>query len=1207
MRNTQTMNFCSGLLRDFLRVSDADLTAAADLALAKLGNFVGADRVCLLRLGGVSQPELFCCWQAEGLGQKDNRFVDLMRTMPEEWRVAFGKGEPVVVPDVTTLAKKLCQIVSLSPNAHGALAILPMSEQESLFGLVILQSERLAKTFIQNDFDLLNAAADGLMFLLRRAEGVKRDTRQLEELADSCLRLQGILDSLPDIVGEVDADGRYTYMHAGRREEAVYLASEYIGKTVEEALPAHLAAQRREVMQELDINPVVASRLYQYNTDSGIRSFRLTSTRRQPKRPGDHHGYLFVSRDVTHELEEQKTISRLSEVARRSSNLVIVTDVEGKIEWMNETFEKHSGYALSELQGVSLDGLACGEQPDGETKVKIRAALENRQSLSEKVQSATKDNQEYWVQLELNPFTDACDQDAGFIAVMSDITEHIRKEAELESKGNEAVAAHQRMIDAIESLEDGFILYDADDRLVTCNRRYRELYPESASILVPGNRFEDIIRFAMAKGQPADAIGKEEEWFAARHAAHRASNLIEEQKLLDGSIVRITERRTPAGETIALHTDITPIKATKQRLQDVIDGSQMGTWEWNIALQQQSVNERWATMLGYAHSEFDPMDYDRWQQLIHPEDIEAVFQKINLCLHGKSDTYEAEYRLHHKDGHWLWVMDRGRVLSRTPAGDAGFMAGVQIDISDQKAREEALIVAKQDLERSIADREAAEKRFKDIVNISSEWFWELDKDLRVTFMSNEGYLEDLGIKVKYLLGSTFEEQVARSLDVKDSANWDSLFLDLDARVPFRDFIYRAPIRPNEPVHWLRLSGTPIFDAEGQFTGYRGVGADVTEFYTAKSRAEAASSAKSMFLANMSHEIRTPLNGVLGMAELLDSVLTDPTHKGMIGTIRDSGAALLNILNDVLDMSKIEAGKLELESKPFVPTSLSERIEELHSLRAEEKGLDFEVLTGSGAELPRLGDQHRVRQILHNLISNAIKFTERGSVTVKLSGKKDRPLVLEVSDTGIGMTPDQVARLYEEFSQADSTITRRFGGTGLGMAITRTLVDMMGGEITVDSVPLKGTTIRVSLPLPVADAIAEPVEVVAPFVSRIGLRILVADDNKINREVLERMLVHQGAIVTVVNDGLEAVKAWAPGRFDLCLMDISMPVMDGVTALQKIRELEAESSIVEMPIVAVTANAMAHQVAEYMIAGFDACVAKPVSMRDLTSLFRTFVA
>jgi PAS domain S-box-containing protein len=1072
VQNTQTMNFCNGLLRDLIRSNDDDLTAATDVALAKVGNFVGADRACLLRLEGLSQPEVASCWQADEFHQKGNQFDDLLSVIPKEWQVAFSKGKPVVVPDVATLPKKLSQVVSLSPNAHGALAILPMSETESLFGLVILQSEKLAKNFIQNDFDLLSAAADGMMFLLRRGDGVRRDASLLEETADSRLRLQGILDAMPDIVGEVDADGRYTYMSYGHVEQFLYPAEEMLGKTVEQLFSPDLAAQRRELMRELDVNPFPESRLYQYSTDLGMRWFRLTGARRQPKRPGDRHGYLFVSRDVTLELEEHKTIRRLSEVARRSSNLIIVTDIDGKVEWTNETFGKHTGYALSELQGVGLDGLACGETPDGDTKVKIRAALESRRSLSEEVKSATKGGQEYWVQLELDPFTDACDQHAGFIAVMSDITERKRKAAELENKSNEVVAVNQRMIDAIESLDDGFILFDEEDRLVACNRRYKEFYAESAECLFPGNRFEDIIRSSLAAGQPPEAVGKEEEWYAERMASHRSGMRIGEQKLLDGSVVRITERRTPAGDTIALHTDVTPLKLAKRRLQDVIDGSQMGTWEWNIATQQQTVNERWATMIGYNHSEFAPMDYDRWQQLIHPEDIEGVFQKINLCLRGESDTYEAEYRLRHKSGHWLWVMDRGRVLSRTPTGEAEFMAGVQIDIEDQKAREEALIVAKQELERSITDREAAEKRFKDIVDVSSEWFWELDENLRITFLSNEAFLEAVGIKVKYLLGSTFEEQVARSPDVKDSANWDSLFLKLDARLQFRDFIYRAPIRPNEPVHWLRLSGTPIFDSDGQFTGFRGVGADVTEFYSAKARAEAASSAKSMFLANMSHEIRTPLNGVLGMAELLDTALTDKAHKSMIGTIRDSGEALLNILNDILDMSKIEAGKLELESKPFVPLSLSERIEELHSLRAEEKGLDFEFLTGSGAELPREGDQHRVRQILHNLISNAIKFTERGSVIVKLSGKKDRPLILEVSDTGIGMTPEQVARLYEEFSQADSTITRRFGGTGLGMAITRTLVEMMGGEIFVDSAPMKGTTIRVSLPLPVCDAIAE---------------------------------------------------------------------------------------------------------------------------------------
>ena len=375
---------------------------------------------------------------------------------------------------------------------------------------------------------------------------------------------------------------------------------------------------------------------------------------------------------------------------------------------------------------------------------------------------------------------------------------------------------------------------------------------------------------------------------------------------------------------------------------------------------------------------------------------------------------------------------------------------------------------------------------------------------------------------------------------------------------------------------------------------------MTQLYVAKAHAEEASRTKSKFLANMSHEIRTPLNGVLGMAELLETSLEQPDQKRMIGTIRRSGEALLNILNDILDMSKIEAGKIEFEELPFSPLDLAKRIEDQYELRADEKGLDFEVLIGSGAELLRVGDPYRVQQVLHNLVSNAIKFTDRGEVTVKISGRATMPLVIEVSDSGIGMTPEQVLRLHEEFSQADSSVTRRFGGTGLGMAITQSLVDRMGGTITVDSARGRGTTISVSLPLPLSTvAIDRVAKAPVDTVGLAGLRLLAADDNQTNCAVLDMMLSRLGAEVVIVHDGEQAVQAWQAGRFDAILLDIAMPVMDGPTALREIREIEAQHGLAPVPIIAVTANVMAHQIAGYIAAGFDSCIGKPISSVDLS--------
>ena len=676
------------------------------------------------------------------------------------------------------------------------------------------------------------------------------------------------------------------------------------------------------------------------------------------------------------------------------------------------------------------------------------------------------------------------------------------------------------------------------------------------------------------------------------------------------AVVSVTALRDAQDAIIGyllIGTDNTARKQAERRLKDVIDGARVGTWEWNVPIDQQHVNERWAEMLGYRLEELNPVGHETWRGLVHPEDLRVAEAVIERCMENKTDIYEAEYRIRHKEGHFVWMLDRGRVISRSAGGTPEFFAGVQIEIGEQKAREVALIAAKTDLERALVERASAEKRFFDIAAVSDGWFWEQDSDLRHSFLSQGAFFDPLRIPMVSILGKTREEWLDAHPDMRAGADWEGLLAATRARQPFRDFVYRAPISANEEERWRRISGTPIFDDSGDFMGYRGVGSDVTQLYLAKAHAEDASRTKSMFLANMSHEIRTPLNGVLGMAEVLDADLVNANHKRMIGTIRRSGEALLNILNDILDMSKVEAGKLDLESAPFSPAELVERVEDLHSLRAEEKGLTFEVLIASGADAPRLGDAHRVQQILHNLISNAIKFTDRGEVAVKISGRRGKPLTIEVRDTGIGMTAEQLARVHEEFTQADNSVTRRFGGTGLGMAITRTLVEMMGGRINIASALGKGTTVEVLLPLPEADAPTEkPLGQVRALVSLEGVRVLAADDNATNCEVLEMMLSSCGAKVTIAHDGAQAVQAWEPGRFDIILLDIVMPVMDGPSALREIRALEAKHCSPEGPIIAVTANAMAHQVAEYISWGFNTCISKPINTADLSIAIKSLL-
>ena len=368
---------------------------------------------------------------------------------------------------------------------------------------------------------------------------------------------------------------------------------------------------------------------------------------------------------------------------------------------------------------------------------------------------------------------------------------------------------------------------------------------------------------------------------------------------------------------------------------------------------------------------------------------------------------------------------------------------------------------------------------------------------------------------------------------------------------------------------------------------------------ARDRAEAGSLAKSAFLATMSHEIRTPLNGVLGMAQAMAMEKMPPVQHERLGVIRQSGEALLAILNDILDLSKIEAGKLELEIVEFDLGDLTHGSYSTFTAIAHKKGLSF-VLDVQAAQGRYRGDPSRLRQILSNLISNALKFTEQGEIRVAAS-YADGKLFLSVQDTGPGIAVESLPRLFEKFDQLDSSTTRRFGGTGLGLAICRDLAELMGGRMSVESEPGRGSRFELRLPLERLgdERVAAPSPLPPQDLEAIELRVLAAEDNAVNQLVLKTLLGQVGVSPHVVEDGQAAVAAWETGTWDLILMDVQMPVMDGIAATARIRQRETATGRARTPIIALTANAMAHQVEEYFAAGMDG-LERRVSGAVLTS-------
>lgn len=435
--------------------------------------------------------------------------------------------------------------------------------------------------------------------------------------------------------------------------------------------------------------------------------------------------------------------------------------------------------------------------------------------------------------------------------------------------------------------------------------------------------------------------------------------------------------------------------------------------------------------------------------------------------------------------------------------------------------------------------------------------------------------------------------------------------------------------PDGQQRWIERTKSALRDADGKIVGVQVLFWDVTDrekalidSREARDAANAANQAKSDFLANMSHEIRTPMNGIIGMTDLvLDTELT-PTQRSYLQMSQESGESLLAIINDILDFSKIEAGHFELDPAPFDPRdSLGDAVRSL-TTRAQSKGLELEFSVAP--EVPQMleGDQGRLRQVIVNLIGNAIKFTDRGEVVLDVScqskSQSTCTLRFSVRDTGIGIPADKQARIFEDFQQADRSTTRSHGGTGLGLAISSRLVELMGGRIEVDSATGRGSTFHFTVDFPIVkstdheqtpnapalDVASNQLPSDAPTQKAVSplesVRVLLAEDNKVNQTLATKLLEKLGCHVTVVENGSQAVATLSENEFDVILMDVEMPEMDGISATKEIRRREQDSQQ-RIPIVALTAHAIVGDRERCLASGMDDYLSKPVRINEIKTM------
>lgn len=515
------------------------------------------------------------------------------------------------------------------------------------------------------------------------------------------------------------------------------------------------------------------------------------------------------------------------------------------------------------------------------------------------------------------------------------------------------------------------------------------------------------------------------------------------------------------------------------------------------------------------------------------------------------------------------------------------------------------LTERQSTEQSLAEQQ---RLIASLMETTQEGFWFID-------LRNE--TTDVNPAMCKILGRPREDIIGKSImDFVDEENAEIFRRQIERRSRGLTGSYEISLQQPDGTRVPCLNNaTPLLDTAGEKIGSVGIWADISEIKMTqrsleheKERAEAASVAKSEFLAIASHELRTPMNGVLGMADLMMGSELSDEQRERLRIIIQSGEALMGLLNDILDISKIEAGGLELEERHFDLEELLESVAALMGSRARQKGLTYK--NNIGPEVPQtlMGDVKRLRQVLNNIVGNAVKFTRSGQIAISVSrvesDSADLRVRFEVADTGVGISDEAQDRIFEKFTQADSSTTRRFGGTGLGLAICKELVELMEGEIGVDSMPGEGSCFWFTAKLGIGDQskiVAErdhrrPIAAPAPLRK---LCILVAEDNTVNQEIARQTLEDAGHTVTVVPNGHEAVAAVKANSYDVVLMDVHMPEMDGPTATQEIRALPTPMS--DVPIIALTADAMSGDREKFLKVGMNDHVAKPF---DNSRLFAT---